>query len=192
MKVKAVIFFLMLGFLQSCEDDSYIPKPQGFFRLDFPVHDFSKFEPNNCPFSFEIGALAQVEHVDSKNGQECWFNLTYPQLKSKVHFSYYSASESEVQILIEDARKLAMKHLVKADDFEESIVSDSVNRVFGTIYDFQGSAASNYQFYLTDNSSRFIRGALYFEVSPNADSLAPAEIYIEEELLHLVSTFEWK
>jgi len=113
-------------------------------------------------------------------------------MHSKIHFSYYDIFGTDVEPLIEDSRKLAMKHLVKADDFEESIVSDTAQKVYGTIYDFQGSAASNYQFFLTDSVGHFIRGALYFEVQPNADSLEPAEKYIEEELLHLVNTFEWR
>jgi gliding motility-associated lipoprotein GldD len=63
--------------------------------------------------------------------------------------------------------------------------------VYGVIYDFQGSTASNMQFYLTDSTSHFVRGALYFEVTPKADSIAPAEKYIEEEIQHLIRTFTW-
>ena len=118
--------------------------------------------------------------------------MVYPEHKSKVHFSFYNANEEKIDELISDSRKLAMKHLAKADNYEESQIVDSTNSVFGTIYDFEGSAASNYQFFLTDKSSKFLRGALYFEVAPNSDSLAPVELYIQKDLDHLIQTFSWK
>ena len=192
MRFKLGIFVLLFAFLSSCEEDSYIPKPQGFHRLDFPEHSYQKLDTDDCPFTFEYGSLGQIIPVHTPDKQKCWFNLEYPKLKSKVHFSYYEIDETTVEQLIDDSRKLAMKHLVKADDYEESTIYDTNQKVYGAIYDFQGSTASNYQFYLTDSTNNFIRGALYFEVQPNADSLAPAEKYIEEELFHLVSTFEWK
>lgn len=192
MKIRIGVLVIIFAFFQSCEEDTYIPKPQGFHRLDFSEHIYQKMESDSCPFTFEYGSLAQIVPVESKNGQKCWFNLAYPELKAKVHFSYYQTDNTKVEQLIEDSRKLAMKHLVKADDYEESTIYDSDLKVYGAIYDFQGSTASNYQFYLTDSLNNFIRGALYFEVHPNADSLAPAEKYIEKELFHLVSTFEWR
>lgn len=193
MKIKYGIWVMVLMVItSSCEEESYIPKPKGFFRLDFPEHQYAKAETSDCPYTFEVGTLAQLKTIEPKGGQKCWFNLVYPGLKSTVHFSYYDISERDVTQLIEDSRKLAVKHLVKADDFEESVVSDTALNVYGVIYDFQGSSASNYQFYLTDSSNNFVRGALYFEVPPNADSLAPAEKYIEEEIFHLIQTFEWK
>ena len=192
MRVRIGVLILAFAFLQSCEEESYIPKPQGFHRLDFSEHSYQKMETDSCPFTFEYGTMAQIVSVEANGGQKCWFNLEYPELKAKVHFSYYQINKTSVDELIADSRKLAMKHLVKADDYEESTIYDTDQKVYGTIYDFQGSTASNYQFYLTDSTNNFIRGALYFRVKPNADSLAPAEKYIEEELFHMVSTFEWK
>jgi len=192
MRTKTGIWIVfVLVFFASCEEESYIPKPKGFFRIDFPEHQYQKAETSDCPFTFEIGSLARIETVQAKGGQKCWFNLVYPSVKSTVHFSYYDISNRNVNELIEDSRKLAVEHLAMADDFEESVISDPTQKVYGMIYDFEGNTASNYQFYLTDSTNHFVRGALYFRVLPNADSLAPAEKYIEEELLHLVSTFKW-
>jgi len=192
MRVRISVLILLFAVLQSCEEDTYIPKPPGYYRLDYPEHLYSKFDAADCPFVFEYGVLAKVIPVPAQNGQTCWFNLEYPELKAKVHFSYYQIGATKADELIEDSRKLAIEHLVKADDYEESAVYDTVQNVYGTIYDFHGSMASNYQFYLTDSTNHFIRGALYFRAEPNADSLAPAENYVEEELMHLISTFEWK
>jgi len=67
MKIRFFVLFLAIVSFQSCEEESYIPKPKGFFRLDFPEHSYSKFDVESCPFTFEYGSLAQVIPVEAKN-----------------------------------------------------------------------------------------------------------------------------
>ena len=191
MKCSRLWILGLLFIFAGCEEETPIPKPAGYYRLDYPEHTFQIYSEEDCPYTFQYGALAKIEKVKAED-QSCWFNLVYPNLNSKIHFSYYSITGKDLSIYTEDSRKLAIKHLVKADDFEESFVHDTATNVYGTLYDFRGKAASNFQFFLTDSTDHFIRGALYFEVEPNADSLAPAEKYIEEELIHLIQTFTWK
>ena len=184
------MFVLSLS-LFACEEEAYFPKPIGYSRLDFPAHSYLKYS-EDCPFEFEYGKSSNFVAVEGKNGATCWFNIEYPNQKAKVHFSYLDITNKPVEGFIEDTRKLAMEHLTKADDFEENVVIDDSARIYGVIYDFKGSTASNMQFFLTDSTHHFVRGALYFEVTPKADSLAPAEKFIEEELTHLINTFTWK
>ena len=191
MKIKNTIWLFLFVSLVGCEEDVYIPKPTGFARIDFPSHKYKKLEVD-CPFEFEYGAIANYEEVNGQENTNCWFNLEYPSQNAKVHFSYLTFEENELDNFVADARKLALEHLSKADDFEESVVMDTAANVYGVIYDFKGSTASNLQFYLTDSVSHFVRGALYFEVVPKADSIAPSEMYIEEEIEHLIETFTWK
>lgn len=189
--IKYSIFFFVFLVVVSCEDDNYVPKPVGFARIDFKDHKYKDYN-DDCPFEFQYGSMAQVVQVNGKRNATCWFNLEYPQLKAKVHFSYLKIEGENIDGFTKDARKLALEHLAKADDFEENIVQDTAENVYGIIYDFKGSTASNMQFYLTDSVNHFVRGALYFEVTPKADSIAPTEAYIEEELQHLINTFTWK
>ncbi|MGB0390659.1 MAG: gliding motility lipoprotein GldD [Salibacteraceae bacterium] len=183
---------IAIGFaLFACQEQNYVPKPVGYARIDFEPHQFIKYN-QDCPFTFEYGALSRVKPVLGKNNSKCWFNLEYPKQKAKVHFSYLPIGDLKIESLTKDARKLALEHLSKADDFEENVVIDTAQNVYGIIYDFKGSTASNMQFYLTDSVNHFVRGALYFEVTPKADSLAPAEKFIEEELKHLINSFTWK
>jgi gliding motility-associated lipoprotein GldD len=193
MRVINWIFWVLILsiILPSCQEVDYVPKPIGYARIDFQDHEFKKYEAD-CPFSFEYGGLSNLVEVNAKNNAECWFNLEYSKQKAKVHFSYLPIGELKVESLIKDARRLALEHLSKADDFEETAVIDTAQNVYGIVYDFKGSTASNLQFYLTDSLNYFVRGALYFEVTPKADSLAPAEKYIEEDLRHLINTFTWK
>jgi gliding motility-associated lipoprotein GldD len=87
----------------------------------------------------------------------------------------------------------AMKHITKANSIDEKIINNSNDRVFGLIYNISGSgAASTYQFYLTDSTSHFLRGALYFYFKPNNDSIAPVIDFIKQDINHLIKTFRWK
>ncbi len=191
MKNKFLILILLMIGCSSCEEENYIPKPKGYSRIDFPVHEYLRFS-EDCPFEFEYGKASHYVYVQGKNNTTCWFNLEYPQLKATVLFSYLDIKKGNISNYIKETRKLALKHLSKADDFEENIVVDKEAKVYGVIYDFKGSTASNMQFYLTDSVNHFVRGALYFEVTPKADSLGPSEQYVEEELKHLIETFTWK
>jgi gliding motility-associated lipoprotein GldD len=53
-------------------------------------------------------------------------------------------------------------------------------------------AASPLQFFVTDSSKHFLRGALYFTVKPNNDSLQPVIKFIKEDINRFIDTFEWR
>ena len=60
------------------------------------------------------------------------------------------------------------------------------------VYDIEGNAASSIQFFLTDSTKHFIRGALYFNAVPNTDSISPVVDYIRKDIYRMIETFEWK
>ena len=55
-----------------------------------------------------------------------------------------------------------------------------------------GEVATANQFFLTDSTKHFLRGALYFNVAPNQDSLMPVNAFLIEDVRHLINTFQWK
>jgi gliding motility-associated lipoprotein GldD len=73
------------------------------------------------------------------------------------------------------------------------MIRDDERRIYGVLYEIKGAeAASTLQFYVTDSLSHFLRGALYFNVSPNNDSLAPVIDFIEEDIRHMIGTLNWE
>jgi gliding motility-associated lipoprotein GldD len=64
--------------------------------------------------------------------------------------------------------------------------------VYGTLFRVVGEAASQVQFFLTDSTDHFLVGSLYFYTRPNYDSLMPAAQYVENDLMRLMESFEWK
>ena len=88
---------------------------------------------------------------------------------------------------------MAVKHIPKADAIYDSLIIDRDRDVFGLVYQIEGTeVASPYQFFLTDSTTNFVRGALYFNVVPNNDSLEPVINFLEKDLDHFINTFRWK
>jgi gliding motility-associated lipoprotein GldD len=56
----------------------------------------------------------------------------------------------------------------------------------------EGNAATSRQFYVTDSVHHFLRGALYFNSAPNADSLSIVNDFLETDMRHMIETLKWK
>ena len=183
------VLILMLA-LAACEAE-YTPKPRGYMRIALPEKSYHAVE-TDCPYTFEIADYA--EFVPDTNGlsEPCWFDISYPQFKAKLHCSYKPINGNLAKYL-EDSRTLTNKHISQASNIEEAMVLKDSSRVFGTLYIVEGSrAASAVQFHVTDSMKHFLRAALYFNVTPNNDSLAPVIDFLEDDILHLIETLEWK
>mgnify|MGYP006168288757 FL=1 len=122
-----------------------------------------------------------------------WYNLTYPQYNARLHISYYSMNSlSDLNNLVEDSRKLAFKHTVKATGINEGLIGDEQRDVYGIYYTIDGNTASSNQFFLTDSNKNFLRGALYFNEKPQADSILPVVNFIKTDMDKLIKTLKWK
>jgi gliding motility-associated lipoprotein GldD len=133
----------------------------------------------------------QVKRNVSPNTEPYWINLIYPNYNGIIHFSYKEVKDNLAEVL-EDSRKLAYKHSIKADAIGEKLFISPEKKVYGILYDIKGDAASSIQFFLTDSARHFIRGSLYFNNIPNKDSLAPVVNFVKEDIIHLMETFKWK
>jgi len=169
---------------------NYTPKPRGYFRIDLPEHAYREYR-SDCPFSFEFPVYANVQPDRSRMARPCWFNVVYPDFNGTIHLSYQTVKKN-LEELTEDARTLVYKHSIKADAIGEQLFTHPDKKVYGILYDIKGNTASSVQFFLTDSSRHFIRGALYFNASPNADSLAPVIRFCREDIIHLIETFSWQ
>jgi len=87
---------------------------------------------------------------------------------------------------------LAYKHSIKADAINERIFINAEKKVYGTIYLIDGNAASPLQFYLTDSTHNFLRGALYIREVPNIDSLRPVIDFLTPDVIRLIESTEWR
>lgn len=182
------LFMALALALSSC-DQSYTPKPAGYVKIDTPEKGYLIYDDE--PFySFEIPEYAKV--VKSKRpGEMGWINLVVPQVNGTLHLSYKSVM-GNLGDYITDCRTLAYKHTVKADGIEETPFMNREQKQFGMIYDLSGDVASAVQFFITDSTTHFLRGSLYFNCAPNRDSLKPVIDFMREDIIHLIQTTEWK
>ena len=192
MKYLFIILFSTLIISACGHNDDYSPKPRGYFRLEFPKKEYQTFD-KNPHYSFEYPKYAKM-YLDSADGnQPNWYNLTYPQFNGRLHISYYQIkTKQEFNNLVEDSRKLAFKHTVKATGIDEGVISSPKNNVHGIYYTIDGNTASSTQFFLTDSTKNFLRGALYFNEKPQADSIEPVIKFIKTDIDKLIKTLKWK
>jgi gliding motility-associated lipoprotein GldD len=184
--MRKVLFSLISIFLLfiSC-DDAVLPKPKAYLSLEYPTKEYKKLEILR-PYSFDI--LNSTTVIDEKNN---WLKITYPNLKASIDITYRPV-ENNLKELLTEAEKLVFKHAVKADQIVPKDFINPKKRVFGTLYQITGNAASHLQFHVTDSTNNFIKGSLYFYAKPNYDSILPAVAYIKKDVLKLVETLEWK
>ena len=183
------LIFVSLLILSSC-DEYFQPKPRGYFRIHLPEKSYAPIQ-QNLPYSFDIPAYATLEKDKHPFAEKYWNNIIFPEFNAKIHLSY-KCINNNLPALLEDAHKLVNKHIPKANAINERIYINKEKGVYGVTYSIMGAeAASPFQFYLTDSTDNFIRGALYFNVSPNNDSLAPVISFLEEDIQKLIESFKW-
>ncbi|MCF6171528.1 MAG: gliding motility lipoprotein GldD [Bacteroidales bacterium] len=191
-KVKITLIFLVAaGLLASCDNDNFTPKPRGYFRIDLPAKQYNLLD-STLPYTFEYPTYANLSPDLHSPNEKYWLNINFTPFKATLHLSYKKV-DGDLLTFLEDAHMLVTKHIPKADAIYDSLIVDRQRNVFGLAYEIEGSgAASPYQFFLTDSTSHFLRGALYFNIAPNNDSLQPVIDFIQKDIEHLIGTLRWK
>ena len=182
--------------LVSCGRD-YTPKPHAYYKFDFPEKKYIRYDTAICPCTFDIPDYGYVERetkfFEEVSPHPCWINVVFPDYNAKVYLSYSNiANRPQFEKLLQDSYKLTFKHTQKAEFIDEQLIEHPENKVFGYVFDVGGNAASGVQFFITDSTSHFIRGALYFKNTPNADSLQPAIQFFKQDLIRLINTTKWR
>ncbi|WP_200975108.1 gliding motility lipoprotein GldD [Echinicola sp. 20G] len=185
------ICWIILFVLVSC-DKTYLPKPKGFNRIDLPQKEFVKLN-DNYPYQFDLPEISEVE-MDSFNLEEKnWINISYPTLGAKVHLTYKAINNNQnnLKSYLDDAFNLTAKHQVKAYSIEEGVIRTPKGYT-GVVAELSGEVPTQFQFFVTDSTNNFLRGALYFNTAVKNDSLAPVIEYIKSDMMHLINTLEFK
>tara|TARA_R100000152_G_C6711453_1_gene138999 strand:- start:15 stop:596 length:582 start_codon:yes stop_codon:yes gene_type:complete len=188
---KSIILSIVVSILfLACEAD-YYPKPNGFNRIDLPEHGY-KALPDSFPYSFEYSVHAKILPDSSYNRERYWFALFYPEFIAEVHITYKSLNNNRdsLRANIDDAYKLTTKHQIKASSIQETILMTPTGKKV-SVAELKGDVPSQFQFYTTDSTEHFLRGALYFRTATENDSLAPVIEYVKKDIIHSLNTLEW-
>ena len=190
------LFFLALTFF-SCRPESYTPKPRGYARVIFPEKKYKRYQEQGFPYQFEIPVYANVVKDTTFFGKKpenpYWINIHFPSLGGQIYLSYKTISAAQpLSKLIEDTHEMSFTVHSKRADYIDEQAFQLERKVYGIIFNVGGNAASSYQFIATDSVHHFLRGALYFDVTPNADSLRPINNFLKKDLEHLLQTLTWR
>lgn len=186
--MSKVLVFLFLLVMVSC-NEKYTPKPYGYYRIDFPAKTWTR-TPDSLPYSFEVSANAVVEPDRDKDAEPGWINIHYPQYNAKLHLSYKRiTTDTSLMSYTGDCHHLAYTHTIKAESINEKYFQK--DNLFGLIYLIEGNTASSTQFFVTDSTRHFLRGALYFNQHPDKDSLAPVINYLRQDVVNLMETISF-
>jgi gliding motility-associated lipoprotein GldD len=186
--------YLLLLLLSSCNSDP-VPKPRGYFKIELPEKKYVLFDKPGYPYTFEYPAYGNVikdsTFFDDKPENEFWVNIDFPTFEGRLHMSYKEIGKNDFSKLVEDAFKMTGKHTLKATSIDEIPVKGGPG-VTGFVFDVGGNAATGKQFFVTDSLKHFLRGALYFNSTPNYDSIRPVEQFLYKDMQHLIETLRWK
>lgn len=177
-----------------------VPRPKGYNRIDLPKAQYVALGAGH-PYQFEVSKFAKVipDTVTIGNKKEVfkaephWIYLYYPRWDAFIQITYkpLGGDKQKMKALINDAFALAYKHQGKAAGIHDYVMTTSDGRKAGLI-ELNGEVATSLQFFTTDSTKHFLRGAIYVKTATQNDSLAPIIRFLKQDALHLIQTLSWK
>lgn len=193
MKTIALLSFVAF-FVISCNSE-FTPKRRGYYRIDFPKHEYRVFDQPGYPYTFEYPVYATIvkdsTFFEANPENPYWINIDIPRFSGKVYISYKDVTGNDFTRLVNDAYTMTYKHSSKATEITDSAMR-TPNGLAGVFFQVGGNAATAKQFFLSDSTKHFLRGALYFDATPNEDSLSVVNDFLQEDLKHMINTLKWK
>ncbi len=215
MRHKAFTFLLVVigcSLMISC-NSTYTSKKKGYYKVDFPERKYVAFQQEGFPYTFEYPAYARIikdsTYFDASTENPYWINIDFPRFGGRIFLSYKiiggksvykikqangtykdSAGINVFDKMVNDAYNLTNKNQAITSAIKDSVMH-TANGVSGIFFKVGGNAATAKQFFLSDTARNFIRGALYFDVTPNADSLKPVQDFLQADIEHMINTFRW-
>ncbi|HEY9364481.1 MAG TPA: hypothetical protein VIQ00_14540 [Chitinophagaceae bacterium] len=186
---------ILIFLLAACNSD-YTFKKRGYFKVEFPPKQYQPFNQPGYPYVFEYPVYGNVvkdsTFFEDKPDNPYWINVDFPRFGARIYISYKDIGKNDFDKLVNDAFTMSYKqHTYKASSIEPSPI-ETPNNVHGVYFNLAGNTATANQFFLTDSTKHFLRGALYFNATPNEDSLRVVNAYLKEDLQHLINTLHWK
>ena len=174
------------------DNQDFVPKPKGYNRIDLPVASYSQMTENH-PFSFQYSNQAVLKPDTVRWAEPHWMYVYYPAYKAVIQLTYkpLNGDKNKLAKLIDDAHKLAAKHNAKAYSIQDLVLKTPSGKT-AMLMELEGEVPTYLQFYTTDSTKHYLRGALYFNTALKSDSLAPVIEYLKKDVLKLLNTLEWK
>jgi gliding motility-associated lipoprotein GldD len=211
--MKYFFSLIVIALIVSC-NSTYTSKKEGYYKIDFPERAYTTFNDPTYPYTFEYPVYARVDkdssYFESLSKNPYWINIDFPSFNGKIFISYKniggtsvykvkipgggyrdSIGKNDFEKMVNDSYNLTYKNDVKAYSIEDSVMH-TPNGLTGIFFRLSGNVATAKQFFLSDTLHHFLRGALYFDATPNEDSLRPVNAFLQQDMKHIINTMKWK
>lgn len=208
------IIYLVFVFLSAGCNSTYTPKKTGYYKINFPPKAYTTFNDAAYPYTFEYPVYAKISKDSSYFNDGAtnpyWININFPFFNGTIFISYKniggtstykiknsdgsyrdSIGKNNFEKMVNDSYNLTYKNDIKAYSIQDSVMH-TPNNVTGVFFTLSGNVATAKQFFLSDTLHHFLRGALYFDATPNEDSLRPVNNFLQDDMKHLINTLKWK
>ncbi len=191
MKKLAVLILVICFGLLSCEE-VYLPKPKGFNRIDLPEPAY-QILPDTFPYAFKYSKYATLQADSGENVERYWVNLVYEDFDAIVQLTYKNLVDpnNKPEVILNEAFELTQRHIIRAYSIDESLIQIPNGQV-ASVSELEGEVPTQFQFFTSDSTNHFFRGALYFNTATKNDSLKPIIEYIKVDIIEMLNSFEWK
>ncbi len=195
-KIRLALYALtFLAALAACNSD-YTIKPRGYYKIELPQKRYQQFNQPGYPYSFEYPQYGNIvkdtSFFEASPENPFWINIDFPRLNGRIHISYKDVRKTSFDSLVNDAYTMAYKQHTNVATGIKPVPFTTPGGMEGVFFSLKGNTATANQFFVTDTSSHFLRGALYFDATPNEDSLRPVNEFLKKDLEHLINTIRWK
>ena len=192
---NSLIYLYVVGIsgLLSCNSD-YTLRRKGYFKIDFPRHEYKQFNMPGYPYTFEYPVYASVVQdttLFADNDTPYWININFPRFNGKIYISYKQVGKTDFDKLVNDAFTMTYKHTSKATEIQDSLMKTDAGYT-GVWFTVGGNAATARQFFVTDSVKHFLRGALYFDTTPNEDSLSIVNDFLQIDMKYLINSLKFR
>lgn len=148
------------------------------------------YETDRFSFEYNKGQTIKLKNPDKAG--EIWFDISDPEIDATIYCSYLPIDAEGLYRALEDSYHLAYSHVSVSDGIsQEQIRKDSL-KTYATIYDIGGQVATPIQFYVTDSTSHFLRGSVYYNKAVKLDSVAQLTKLLRNDVEILIESLRWK
>ncbi len=184
MLIYGTLLIVIIGLMSSCTNKA-VKSSGPVWNLPVPSYTES---PDTLPFRFLLSDQARFYARHTKEG-EYFCDVKYPSLNAQLYCTWHSIRPDRFPLMAEESHKLAYQHSAVATAIREKAYSNDSVRVYGILYEIEGNVATPLQIALTDSNTYFFNASLYFDMTPNTDSIAPLLDYIRKDVVQLMESF---
>lgn len=177
-----IIFLALIVF--SCNNNVNLPKQKAYFAPEFEIPTYKKISLD-CNYSFNINSQASINNI-----KNCNYEIYYKNLNAKIFINQIVLSKS-IEKLLNTFNQKINENSRLSDQIIQSNYVNIDKKIYSKLYSFVGNSPSNIQFYVTNQTDKFLTGSLFFETEPNYDSLFPYIDYIRNDIKKMVDSFRW-